>query len=311
MTANLPVLNDLQREFATRAHDEVIDYILPWTRGPLRRASSLDTIYEALGQVPLDYDHVRSLIDHLQHATTQKYNKYQRTLTWLRDRVLNGDYAQQQNSCGAWSLAHWLMRKEHRYRGGHFFSTYANAEYRQVQFKIADGIALPGGLGIAFNNWLSPGAGGPYSSPWKIMQRLGIHTLKIVPAARAAANTANAPLATPLATKLNDMLTLVNALRPGGFPVVQDGNLNSLRAGEGAIIIAFNPAVNPPTLHYLLLGHTTRGWEIYNSNSHKLNPTILPNCPQFNTTFDTELLDNNGHATGTETWHFLGVFIAA
>jgi len=202
------------------------------------------------------------------------------------------------------------MRKEHRYRGGHFISTRANAEYDQVKFTIADRIALPGGaggpLGLAFNDWLNPPQGGPYSNPWQIMQRLGIHTLKIDPAARAFAD----PAGSPMAQLLDGMLTLVNALRPGGFPVVQDGNLNTLRAGEGAIIIAYQPAP-PYPLHNLLLGHTTRGWEIYNSNSHKLNPTVLPNCPQFNTPFVTDLLDSNGHAAGTETWHFLGVFIAA
>lgn len=306
MTAQLAVLNDLQREFATRARDEtkgilVDGYILPWTRGPLRKASSLDPIYQAVGQANLNYQNVRTLIGNLAPGKRQKYR---RTLAWLRDQVLNGDYVQQGNSCGAWSLTHWRMRKEHRYLGGQDFRNRAVAEYARVQFQTADWRG-PGPRPAEFNDWLNPPNGaGPYSSPWKIVQGLGITTLKIDPAARAFANAGG----NPLAVGLSGMLTLVNALRPAGAPVVADGDLSALPIGSGAIIIALNPVV-PTELHYLLLGHTTAGWEIYNSNSHKLNPTVLAACPQFNNPFVTDLKNNNGSASGNETWSFLGVFI--
>ncbi|MDH4239495.1 MAG: hypothetical protein OEW48_08025 [Phycisphaerae bacterium] len=296
MSAKLPLKNDLQKEFAERAHKESNGYILPWTRGPLRKASSLDPIYQALGQVNLNYQSVRTLINNLRRDKSEKYRKYRNTLTWLQSKVLDGDYVQQGNSCGAWSLTHWKMRKEHRYYGAGDFRTSANSIYDSIKFKASD---WPGAAPCpaVFNDWVTE----EYASPWKIMQALGITKLKIDPAARVFAAGVS-----PQAQLLKGMLDLVNALR-GGKPEVADGNLGALPTGSGAIILAKNPG----GLHYLLLGHAKAGWEIYNSNSHKLNPTTLPACPQFNDTIDTKLKPINGVGETIEKCTFLGVFIAA
>lgn len=296
MSAKLPLKNDLQKEFAERAHKESNGYILPWTRGPLRKASSLDPIYQALGQANLNYQNVRTLISNLSRDKSEKYRKYRNTLNWLKNKVLDGDYVQQGNSCGAWSLAHWKMRKEHRYYGYDDFRTRANSIYDSIKFKAPDWPG-PGARPAVFNNWVTD----EYASPWKIMQALGITKLKIDPAARAFANSGN-----PGAQDLKDMLDLVNALR-GRNPEVADSKLGNLSIGSGAIIITQNPG----GLHYLLLGHTKTGWEIYNSNSHKLNPTTLPACPKFNDTLDTKLKPINGVGETIEKCTFLGVFIAA
>ena len=295
MSAKLPLKNDLQKEFAVLAHKESNGYILPWTRGPLRKASSLDPIYQALGEANLNYQSVRTLINNLNLNKNEKYRKYRNTLKWLLNKVLNGDYVQVGNSCGAWSLAHWKMRKEHRYYGAVDFVNRANTIYGSIKFENAD---WPGSAGVPppeFNNWVTE----EYANPWKIMRKLGITTLKIDPTARAFAKGSSVE-----AQRLKGMLDLINALR-GGKPEVADGKLGDLTSGSGAIIIAQNPG----GLHYLLLGHTKAGWDIYNSNSHKLNPTVLAACPGFNVSFNTKLKPINGVGETLEKCTFLGVFI--
>jgi hypothetical protein len=84
--------NRLARVFAEKAREESRhSYILPWTRGGLRRASSLDPIYSALNQHPqpqrlynsvsrASYMEIAPIVSALNPV---KRNKYKRTLDWL------------------------------------------------------------------------------------------------------------------------------------------------------------------------------------------------------------------------------------
>jgi hypothetical protein len=307
MTARLPLVNDLQREFAQRAHTERSGYILPWTRGGLRKSSSLDDIYTNLGQANLNYQNLRQQVTNLSQDKKRRYNK---TLIWLFNQVLMGDYVQRGNSCGAWCLTHWRMRDSNRYYGGHEFTTAALQAYNNVKFQATDGVyPRPPLLGIWSN---IAQLGGPYSNPWKIVQQLPGSSLKLEAGARAfaAARTAGVPVV------LDDMLQAVNALRPGAVAAIANENLNNLPVNGRAIIVAFAPppvatplGINVLPLHYKLLVRTAGGWILYNSNSHKLTPTVLGGCPAFNAPVATNLETSQGVAAGTQNYRFAGLFI--
>jgi len=314
MYARIALRHDLQREFSTRAHAEWGGYILPWTRGFFTLSSSLDPIYEKLGNPNLNYNTIEALILGLPR---DKKLKYRSTLRWLIQEVLRGDYQQQGNSCGAWSLTHWQMRELRTYHGAASFRGRALANYNVVKFDIADaiGAAPPPALLQVWVDALNL-LGGAYSNPWKIIQQVPGSALKIERNARLFAQSrVNA-----LAQCLDDMLQAVNDLKPAAPPAVADGNLSTLPIFGCAIIIAYDPPPQPfpglgidvMSLHYMLLVHVPVGWWLFNSNSHKLNPTVLPACPRFNQAgagIVTGLKDNRWGPGGTETWHFTGVFI--
>jgi len=287
--------NDLQKEFSTRARTESRNhYILPWTRGWQRRASSLDPIYKQLGInnfTRQDYINLRTAMPQAKRTL------YQNTLTWLIDNVMNGDYTQDGNSCGAWSTIHWEMRNAQRYYTGLYFRTKAMTLYNNIKFALADWV---GPVHPTFQGWVNA----QYVNPWKILNRLKVPRLQIT----QAAYNFQARNRTAFEQMLHGMLTIINHIKPPAKQVVQAGNLTNLREGEKAIIIAYTiPAY---ALHYMLLVKTKTDWHIYNSNSAKLNPTVLAACPQFSgTPIVTNLLNRDGTAAGTQTHQFIGVFI--
>jgi len=313
MNARIPWRNYLQRQFASMAHENWVGYILPWTRGFFTLSSSLDPIYEELGNPNLDYNRIEALILGLPG---DRKLKYRATLRWLIQEVLQGDYIQQGNSCGAWSLTHWLMREERNYYGAGEFRNKAQIKYGQVKFAIGDGAAPRPLLLQVWADAHGAVPGGAYSNPWKIVPRVPGSAIQIEPNARIfAQGRTNA-----LAQCLGDMLQAVEALKPAALPAVADASLNALPIGGCAIIIAYDPhpqvvpglGINVMPLHYMLLVHVPNEWWLFNSNSHKLNPTVLHACPGFNPGgggIATDLKDNHWNPSGTETWHFTGVFI--
>ena len=314
MNARIPFRNDLQRQFASMAHQNWRGYILPWTRGFFTTRSSLDPIYEELGNPNLDYNRIEALILGLPR---DRKLKYRATLRWLIQEVLQGNYIQQGNSCGAWSLTHWQMRELRTYYGAANFRARALGNYNLVKFDMGDAIgAAPPVLLQVWADAFHMVPGGAYSNPWKIVQQAPGSALKIEPNARIfAQGRANA-----LAQCLDDMLQAVSNLRPAALPAVADGNISTLPIGSCAIIIAYDPppqavpglGINVMPLHYMLLVHVPVGWWLFNSNSHKLNPTALHACPGFNPGgggIVTDLKNNHWNPSGTETWHFTGVFI--
>lgn len=312
MNARIPFRNDLQRVFATRAHADWRGYILPWTRGFFTTSSSLDPIYEELGNPNLDYNTIRALILGLP---IDKKHKYRSTLRWLIQEVLQGDYIQQGNSCGAWSLTHWQMREARNYYGAAYFRGRALANYHIVKFDIGDvGVGPQPALLNVWADALHLVPGGPYANPWKIIQQAPGSAVQIEPNARIFAQAR----ADALAQCLDDMRQAVEDLRPAALPAVANGNLSTLPIGSCAIIIAYDPppipvhGIDVMPLHYMLLVHVPVGWWLFNSNSHKLNPTVLHACPGFNAAgagIATDLKGNHWNPSGTETWHFTGVFI--
>ena len=325
MSAKLLLKNDLQKEFATRANKEKNTYILPWTRGFLRNSSSLDPIYEDLGAPKFnDANYYTVLKSEIQKLPLKKSQKYLQTLRWLRTEVLDGNYVQQGNSCGAWSLTHWQMRKNKRYYGALEFRTNAQANYNQVKFDSTDGLALrrPAFLHVWINPDPPPAVNPAYTNPWKIVDKMPGSELKILKAAQTfASKRSNA-----LEKCFDDMLKAIDALGPAAPPQIKEGDLSTLPINSCAIIIMYHntliPLPTPPfpagshamPLHYMLVAHTTAGWEIFNSNSHKLNTTnpILASCPTFQDTITHSVRNDNGSDGGNDgfTWQFLGLFIS-
>ena len=324
MPAKLLLKNDLQKEFATRANKEKNTYILPWTRGFFRNPSSLDPIYEDLGAPKFnDANYYIVLNNKTQTLPPDKRQKYRQTLNWLRNEVLGGNYVQQGNSCGAWSLTHWQMRKNKRYYGGLEFRTNATANYNKVKFEPTDGSVLP--KPAFLNIWTTPqptpAVNPAYANPWKIVDKMPGSELKILKAARTfASNRGN-----NLEKCFDDMLKAIDALGPAAPPQIKEGDLSTLPTGSCAILILYDntlialPAPFPAgshavPLHYMLVAHTTAGWEVFNSNSHKLNTTnpILASCPKFQDTITHSVRNDNGSDGGTDsfTWQFLGLFIS-
>jgi hypothetical protein len=325
MPAKLPLKNDLQKEFATRANKEKNTYILPWTRGFFTAPSSLDPIYEDLGAPKFnDANYYTSLRNKIQNLPIKKRQKYPQTLRWLRTEVLDGDYVQQGNSCGAWSLTHLQMRKNKRYYGALEFRTNAQANYDLVKFESTDGSVLP--KPAFLNIWTTPqptpAVNPAYANPWKIVDKMPGSELKILKAARTfASNRGN-----NLEKCFDDMLKAIDALGPAAPPQIKEGDLSTLPTGSCAIIILYaDNLISLPTplfpagshavpLHYMLVAHTTAGWEVFNSNSHKLNTTnpILASCPTFQDTITHSLRGQNGTDGGPDsfTWQFLGLFIS-
>jgi len=139
--------NALQKEFATRAQEK--GYIPPGERNPSTTSSSpdplkpLDPIYEELGHPNLDYKKIGDLINKLSRHHRASFLMYRPTVLWLMREVLRGDYMQNGNSCGAWSLTHWLMREAEDYYGATDFRARALAKYQVVKFDIGDaGVGL-------------------------------------------------------------------------------------------------------------------------------------------------------------------------
>jgi len=294
----IALTNDLQRKFSTLARTESGNhYILPWTRGWLRNASSLDPIYRQLGINNFTRQDYRNLRTAMLQA---KRTLYRNTLAWLIDDVMNGDYTQLGNSCGAWSTIHWEMRNAERYDTGLQFRTIAINLHLNIQFALADWVGIP--VHPIFQGWVL----NQYVNPWKILNRLNVPRLQIT----RAANIFQANNTTPFEQILHGMLTIINHIKPPAKQVVQEGDLTNLRTGGKAIIIAYTTTYE---LHYMLLVKTETDWNIYNSNSAKLNPTVLAACPQFSGTHAnpivTNLLNRDGTANGTQTHHFIGVFI--
>lgn len=324
MPAKLPLKNDLQKEFATRANKEKDTYILPWTRGFFTAPSSLDPIYEDLGAPNFnDTNYYNVLRSKIQNVPLNKHQKYPQTLSWLRNEVLGGDYVQQGNSCGAWSLTHWQMRKNKRYYGALEFRNNAQANYNQVKFDTTDGLASrrPAFLHIWSNPPNPPAVNPAYANPWKIVDKMPGSELKILKAARTFASKRS----NTLEKCFDDMLKAIDALGPAAPPQIQEGDLSTLPTGSCAIIIVYDDTLIPlpapfpagshaVPLHYMLVAHTTAGWEVFNSNSHKINTTnpILASCPKFQDTITHRLRNQNGSDGGTDgfTWKFLGLFIS-
>lgn len=325
MPAKLPLKNDLQKEFATRANKEKNTYILPWTRGFFTAPSSLDPIYNDLGTPNFNNtNYYNGLRNKIQNLPQKKRQKYPQTLNWLRNEVLGGDYVQKGNSCGAWSITHWQMRKNKRYYGATEFCTNAQANYDQVKFETTDGTVSPKPAILSI--WSNPPTavpGGPnpaYTNPWKIVDKMPGSNLKILKSARTFVTTGG----TPLAKCFGDMLTAIEALGPAAPSHIPEGDLSTLPIGSCAIITLYAdtliPLPAPPfpagsnavPLHYMLAAHTTAGWEVFNSNSHKMNTTnpILGSCPKFQDTITHSVMNRNGAGGGTDTWKFLGLFIS-
>jgi hypothetical protein len=90
-------------------------------------------------------------------------------------------------------------------------------------------------------------------------------------------------------------------------------NLTVLAPGNGAIIVT-RSALHHKELHYMLLWRTATGWEIYNSNSAKLNPArLVGGCPQAgqaSAIIQTDLLDVRGLPNGNPQYEYLGLYIA-
>lgn len=325
MPAKLLLKNDLQKEFATRANNEKNTYILPWTRGFFRNPSSLDPIYEDLGAPNFnDTNYYNKLRIKIQNLPLDKRQKYPQTLRWLRNDVLDGNYVQQGNSCGAWSLTHWQMRNNKRYYGALVFRTNATANYNEVKFDTTDGLASRRPAFI--NIWTNPPGAATvnpaYTNPWKIVDKMPGSKLKILKATRTFASKRS----NTLEKCFDDMLKAIDALGPAAPPQIQEGDLSTLPIGSCAVIILYHNTLIPlPTphfpagshavpLHYMLVAHTTAGWEVFNSNSHKLNTTnpILASCPKFQDTITHSVRNDNGSDGGTDgfTWQFLGLFIS-
>lgn len=323
MSTKLLLKNDLQKEFATSANKEKNTYILPWTRGFFTAPSSLDPIYEDLGASNFnDTNYYNVLKSKIQNLPLQKSLKYPQTLRWLRTEVLDGNYVQQGNSCGAWSLTHWQMRNNKRYYGALEFSNNAQANYNLVKFDTTDGLASrrPVFLNIWSNPPVAPAVNPAYTNPWKIVDKMPGSKLKILKAARTfASKRSNA-----LEKCFDDMLKAIDALGPAAPPQIQEGDLSTLPINSCAIITLYmNTLISLPTppfpagsnvvpLHYMLVAHTTAGWEVFNSNSHKLNTTnpILASCPKFQDVITHSVRNQNGTDGGTDTWQFLGLFIS-
>lgn len=317
MSAKLLLKNDLQKEFATRANKEKSTYILPWTRAFFRNPSSLDPIYEDLGAPKFnDTNYYNVLRNKIQNLPLKKRQKYPQTLNWLRDKVLGGNYVQQGNSCGAWSLTHWQMRNNKRYYGAPEFRTNAQANYNNVKFETTDGSVSPkpAFLNIWTNPPNPPATNIAYTNPWKIVKQMPGSELKILKEARTFANKNT----TPLEKCFNAMLTAIEALRPAAPSKIKEGDLSTLPPGSCALIILYDDApikAGKPVvyLHYMLVARTMAGWEVFNSNSHKLNTTnpILASCPKFQDTITHSVRNDNGSDGGTDgfTWQFLGLFI--
>ncbi len=309
MSANIPLKNDLQKEFAERAHNESIKlfkmiYIQPWKRTRLMKASTLDPIYVYLEKFNFDksadFTNLRTKIKSLPTATEKKYHN---TLRWLSDKVLDGDYVQKGNSCGAWSLTHWQMRKAKHYYGAPEFRTKAQSNYTGVKFLTTDGSSP------LLTIWTSPpGASSlnpAYTNPWKIAGKMPGSKLKILKAARTFASNNS----TPLEKSFNTMLKAIEALGTK----IPDGELSTLPTGSCAIITLYQTPTTagaPPLLHYMLVAHTKTGWEIFNSNSSKLNTPIVTSCPKFQDSITHNIMSANGSVGKTETWQFLGLFIS-
>jgi len=239
--------NYLQQVFDKKASEETKalkdKYVVHEKRGFLNRPSRLDPIYDELGKTPFDYTNVKSLIATVK--TGGRGNKYDGTLLWLQG-VLGGDYSQNGNGCGAWSLTHFKMRSKQEYWLPTLFTVRANTAWNKVQFKSADwdvtklGAVVPGQL----TDWET----GQYSSPWKVAANLAAGgqsvKLKIDPDAENFAKTgAGLP-----AGLLGQMLDLINKLDPagGGATTGPKDDLAKLPANGKAIIIGIDASKAPP-----------------------------------------------------------------
>lgn len=305
MSNRIELTNDLQREFATRAQKESKEhsillphYILPWTRGLLRNDSSLDTIYKKLGT----NNFTKSVyVSEVNNLPKEKKLLYRKTLRWLIYSVMNGDYSQVGNSCGAWSTVHWLMRDRKRYFSGLEFTTLSLNLYNNIQFATDDwkrNSRVPAILTRMINL--------QYVNPWKILQYVNVPKLQITQDAKIflTNNRSNQ------ADRLRLLLKFIALIKPNGYSIAT-GNLNNLRPNEKSIIVAYTANFG---LHYMLLVKAKNNdWHIFNSNSGKLNPTVLTACPQFSSAnanpIVTNLLNTDGTAGGTQTHYFTGVFI--
>ena len=221
---------------------------------------------------------------------------------WLSS-VVRGDYSQSGNSDGASSAVHFEMKRLKDFYEPNIFRAFSLSRYERMIFSYREmGHEVAGELLLSWVKHL-------FSDPWKITRELP--STHLYATRRANQMSSNPELLRGIPRGIRQIL---DETKPAGIPDIKERELDTLSEGAAAIAIGLSRpgTVSDTKLHYLYLEKNDGLWDVYNSQSCKLNPNRTREVPEtmnFDNAFRTESLNVAGKVQTTEKWIFSGYFI--